>query len=351
MPEFLDVQAMKRIALRSHELAIETSHGRDGMDAMRLIIEFLIELYSLREPHGFAGTLFVVKGVTAKGNEIVGNHVTAGSVREENRIDRIALTGNATLVIEIRNGLFRIWNEASFDAVNVSKSAIVYQYHAAREKFVVAGDSYELDKPVPSYPSNFCRPRFATLREVLIDYRNRLVRTSGCFIFAEVWEDSSRICFHPGPEESMRRSLHAHLKATLPDATTRAEQPSDESHPVDLRVEWDLTALEAIIEIKWLGVSRENGHITVRYTSSRARQGAKQLVDYLNSAKQSAPTRQTRGYLVIIDGRRKGVREETRDLPRNDAMHYEHEEIEFDPRYHESRDDFEEPIRMFAEPA
>jgi hypothetical protein len=352
MVDTLDIHAMKRIAVRSHELAVERAHGRDGMDAMRELIEFLIALFSYHDPESIPGILYVVHRVGEAAPAAVDTCVTGPAPMVERRIERLPSAGKSITVIDIHEGVYRVWKSATFDEAAASAIAIVYRYEARDEAFVIAGRQYQLDKPAPSYASNFSRPRFSSLREALSDYGNRLLRKSTCFIFRETWEDAdTRLFFRPKPEQIMRRSLQQHLTAVLTDAITRPEQVVDESHPVDLRVEWDLTAQEAIIEIKWLGASRENGKITVRYSESRAREGAKQLAKYLAKSYQSGPTRRVRGYLVVIDARRKGLRNDTTSLTRAEAMHFENANISFHPEYPKLRDDFEIPIRMFAEPA
>lgn len=346
----IDVYAMKRIAIRSHELAMQRAHGRDGMDAMRELIEFLIALFSIRDPEAIPGTLYVMHRLRGAAPTAIDACVQGAAPTVERRIDRLPPAGKATTVVDVYEGIYRVWKDATFDEGTASEIAVVYRYEARAEEFVIAKGRYQLDKPIPNYASNFSRPRFSSLQEALIDYRDRLVRRSTCFIFRDAWEDETRIFFRPKPERLMRRSLQQHLTAVLPDAITRPEQVVDESHPVDLRVEWDLTAQEAIIEIKWLGASRENKNITVKYSESRAREGAKQLAQYLDKERQSGPTRQIRGYLVVIDARRR-LRNGTSCEARADAMHYEHSEITYKPEYHKLRVDFEHPIRMFAEPA
>jgi hypothetical protein len=210
--------------------------------------------------------------------------------------------------------------------------------------------SVTIEKWLDNVQSIFAVPRFTDLRAALQRYAGLFVRHSTCHIMRKAWEADNRLFFRPGPEELLRTSLHQYLMAALVGATTRAEQNVDESHPVDIRVGWDLSIQEAIIEIKWLGKSREAGRIRSEYSAARARDGARQLADYLDKAKQSAPARETRGYLVVIDGRRARLRADTVTLDHPEAFRYQSEEIDYEPRYHMTRPDFEEPFRMFAEP-
>ena len=112
-----------------------------------------------------------------------------------------------------------------------------------------------------------------------------------------------------------------------------------------------LTYHIALIEIKWLGKSLdENGKITTNYSAWRAKQGAKQLADYLDSNRGQVPTHQTIGYLVVIDARRRGLNELSISVNYVNGLFYKDAEVKYSPEYHRIRNDFERPIRMFVEP-
>ena len=156
--------------------------------------------------------------------------------------------------------------------------------------------------------------------------------------------------FKPGPEETMRNSLTNYLKNVLPNAEVRPEQVVDDSHPVDIKVTWMLTSKLALIEIKWLGKSLNDGGNFVTYTDARAREGAQQLNHYLDGNQQQAPAHTTMGYLVVIDGRRYGLNAASTSVNAANGGRYRNQEIAFDPEFHTIRPDFARPIRMFAEP-
>ena len=143
----------------------------------------------------------------------------------------------------------------------------------------------------------------------------------------------------------LRNRLGAHLDVW-------PEQNVDESHPVDIRIQPRLGSSRLmLIEIKWLGdSSRPDGHVTVSWRGSRAQAGADQLAVYLDSQRQSAPQRVVHGYYVIVDGRRRRLKEGTVEISRADGYHYEHEELPFSPAHHEVREDLDPPYRMFARP-
>lgn len=148
----------------------------------------------------------------------------------------------------------------------------------------------------------------------------------------------------------MRNSLSYYLKARLRGVEVRPEQIVDSSHPVDIKVSWFLSNRLALIEIKWLGKARTKTKISSEFSAARALEGASQLADYLDKNKVQAPTHKTRGYLVIIDGRRAKTKKQTKQINLADGNKYANMEIIYKPKYHDDRTDFEVPIRMFAEP-
>jgi len=178
-----------------------------------------------------------------------------------------------------------------------------------------------------------------------------MIRHSSCFIFQKCWYDKKRIFLKNAPEDLMRDSLHQFLHGHMRgDVEVRPEQNIDGLNPVDIKVTWFNSNRLALIEIKWLGKSRTETSITANHTEARARAGAQQLADYLQQNKPQSPLQTTRGYPVVIDARRGNTKLTTETLPASDGMKYAASEIEYSPKFHEQRSDFEIPIRMFAEP-
>ena len=180
-----------------------------------------------------------------------------------------------------------------------------------------------------------------------------MVQVSQCEIFKSTWHDSNRLFLKAKPEAQMRRSLVQYLRIALRNnADVLPEQNVDESHPVDVKVSFNFSNRITLIEIKWLGASRNpnDGPISTEHFASRALSGAKQLAEYLDWFHESAPQRTTRGVLVIFDARRRGLSGLPETISRENGFYYEHREIEFKPEFHTTRQDFEKPMRMFAEP-
>jgi hypothetical protein len=195
----------------------------------------------------------------------------------------------------------------------------------------------------------FARATFSSLSDALVDYSTLAIRSSSCYIFGEAWDTPQRLFFSAGPEWRMRRSLQQFLSNRIRDVDVLPEQNVSETKPIDVKVMWNLTRSEALIEIKWLGKSRSDGKV-IGHFDQRARDGAKQLAEYLDMYRTLNPHVSVKGYLVIIDGRRYGMKDDATSVSRENGMYYEKREIEFDPKFHELREDFQPPVRMFAEP-
>jgi hypothetical protein len=250
------------------------------------------------------------------------------------------------------NGQLHVWKRHQIDLSSLSKFAVVYQYVNRLESFFANNVVLRVPKLSPTQASTFAINTFDELLEALEFYKTQQVRYSGCPILQQIWQDRNRLFLKNAPEHYIRDSLTNFLKIRLRSyKEVRPEQIVDDSHPVDIKVTWFLTNRLALIEIKWLGMSmKADGQRGQTYLDYRARQGAKQLAQYLEANLQQAPTHITRGYLVIMDCRRANLKDTTTTIDQQNGGHYRDQEINFDRLYHEERKDFEKPIRMFAEP-
>lgn len=150
----------------------------------------------------------------------------------------------------------------------------------------------------------------------------------------------------------MRRSLTQYLRGVMRDANVKPEQNVDESHPVDIHIQFTSTSQHAIIEIKWLGQSINpiTGKKATGYSHGRALEGAKQLADYIDKTIQSSPHYGARGYLVVFDGRRNGLRVGMKSLAATKALGFRDEEISYSTDYASIRTDFDPPMRLYLNP-
>jgi hypothetical protein len=296
-------------------------------------------LRAINDVHGVLAYELITDGLTilATLNETAEPVLPGGdSVRLDELPGRVF--GGATLQVT-ETGFF-LWPAGPVDLTELARVAVIYRFDGA-DQFFLDGKLEPVFNPW-QVPSVFGTPTYWDLNEALSKYATDMALQSSCLILRECWENDQRLVFGNKPEDLMRRSLYQFLRSRLRGrrVDVRQEHNTDESHPVDIKVSWSLTARLAIIEIKWIGDSRTSNNNILRYRDSRAREGAKQLADYLNKEAQSAPNYLRRGYLIVYDGRR----------GEPDRRHYANVEITYEPRYHEERPDFERPRRFYLEP-
>lgn len=343
----LNLDKLQQIAGASHELAIERAFGSDGMAALRLMHTALRNLYGHLEAEMITGQLVIMVPIDPQAPHI-------GKVYREiaNLAGDLAphLRSESAILILTEDGNIS-WNpDFPTDLRALSNSAIIYQYHNERETIFVNGTPKVLINPSNLHVSIFAIPTFKVLETALEDYKRRFVRTSSCTIFQKVWNTEDRLIFCNKPEETMQISLHNFLSITLRNAEVVREFNVDATpHPVDIRVTWNFTTRLALIEIKWLGDALSpNG--TTSYRDARAYAGAKQLEDYLDAYRQQVPNYTARGYLVVIDGRRRATNHTSTSVTRSNGFYYENRDITYPTKLHTTRVDFAPPTRMFAEP-
>lgn len=344
----VDLELMKQTLEDLYATMIMNNHGSVGILALEKLMAALHRLYEHVVPEMFDNSIVVFKALDDGGFILTDDTVISIDSYE----DLPNLIGGSFVLEILDNGHLRLQNDPPPNIhITLSHIAVVYKYHNQAEYFYAKGEYKIVPKLIPTYASMFAVPTFNSLRDALNHYKTKWARFSSCEILSAVWRDNSRIFFKNAQEYMMRKSLTQFLKVTLREAEIRPEQIVDESHPVDIKVTWTYSHKLALIEIKWLGMPRyDDGHLGQPYTDYRAKEGAKQLAEYLEGNKVQAPTHTTRAYLVLIDGRRRGLSETTASINASDGLYYADKEISFDPKYHEIRDDFEEPIRMFVEP-
>ena len=342
-------EGIEQLASMGFAPLVVRHHGAAGGQALRAIMATLRQIYRQFHPQSNTPRLVVFQLISKDRFEI------DGSSSKLYELSDILSWVHEPLAIEIAAAdTLLVWpslNQA--DLAELSRHGVVYSFEGGREYFWAGGEQSEIPKIVPGTASLFAVPTFGRLEEALQYYRSTVVRVCQCEILKSAWYDANRLFFKSKPEKLMRGSLVQFLKASLRHAAEVApERNVDESHPIDIMVTFEGTQNVALIEIKWLGRSRneENGTEATSYSEQRARDGAKQLAEYLDIYHHTAPLRQTRGYLVAIDGRRRGLKLDSTSINYHNGMYYNHRNITFTPNLTESRNDFEEPLRMFAEP-
>ncbi|WP_189189225.1 hypothetical protein [Streptomyces albiflavescens] len=252
-----------------------------------------------------------------------------------------------------QNGTIRAWC-AEIDTSAISGQFVSYRYAGhQKEQILTPGGAHSVPT-IANFPSYFAVPYFLDLREALVRYGTISVRHAQCDIFRTTWREPARLVFVNKPEATMRRSLQQYLRASLRDhlpIQVMPEQNVNETKPVDIKVTWTASNRVALIEIKWLGLSHDaTKKTTTPYSAARAKSGAKQLAAYLDSYHSHDPDTEARGYLVVFDGRRRGVTPESTRVTYANGFHYANEEIDY-PAALLARGDFDTPVRFFCEPA
>ncbi len=359
----LDTGVMTKIAHGLYLSVVHSAYGDIGVSVLQEVLENVRILYQHITPDLISGSIVVFKTLDDdSGFPSFGKpecFTCAEHLAQEYPHD----ISNTMSIIQIcRNRDFQLWKNIRQEAAKLatlSENAIVYVYRDRYEYFLVRGKECPIFNPFTIQNTGvFAIPTFHELNQALEDYKRHMIRTSQCKIFSETWDKGvngdcdDRLFFVSGPEWSMRDSLSQWLQTVLRNvAEVRPEQNVDESHPVDIKIIWSFSKHLALIEIKWLGKSiKADRNKFVTYTAVRAREGAKQLSDYLDKNRSQAPTHQTMGYLVVIDGRRRGLNLSSVSVNKVNGLYYRDKEINYDPEYHRIRPDFAEPVRMFAEP-
>lgn len=234
---------------------------------------------------------------------------------------------------------------------------IIYCFSNQKEIFYI-GDYVDEVIPIsPLFPSTFCTPTYHTLNDALNTYYLKMARESTCKILQNIWYGNAtgpRLLLNNKPEYIMRNSLTQALSMTLKDADVRAEQNTDESKPVDIKISWLHSKATALIEIKWLGSSvkvspKDPSKPYTTYSDSRAHDGAHQLINYIDNEYTSSPDRIPQAYLVIFDARRNNLKGPDDTIAKEDAFHFENEDIVYDEKF-DSLDYFNKPLRFYLRP-
>lgn len=213
------------------------------------------------------------------------------------------------------------------DTVFDAQSYISYIYKAPlNEEICIAGETIPLTEYYDSVTSSiFAYPAYRELDEAISIYDKTLARNSTCGILKQSWKDESRMEFCEKPEHYMRDSLWQYLNAVLRNHTVKREQVVDDSHPVDIKVIWPIISNVALIEVKWLGNSG-----ATQYRDSRAKAGAKQLIEYLDASYEEEPDKNFVGYLAVFDGRRGKSLNQFADVEiKYDPTHLNHPKMKF----------------------
>lgn len=338
------IEELKKIALNLYIANIEMEYGERAVDITEMLTNQLSKIYSFIDIRNY-NHIVVIKSLN--GTQLTQEGINYKSTEEFSQINE------DELFVEILDeGNYRVQFDIPDDVKKYTDHAIVYEWESKQEYFYIRNERDHLSK-LSSLDSYFIKPTFKELDSAINSYKTEQALNSSCVVLRKnLWKnDSNRIIFIAGPESVMRDSLHQHLRSRLRgNKEVLREQNVSVTKPIDIRVTWGYTNHVALIEIKWIGLSASGTGYEEGRAITRSNKGAKQLADYLDMFATESPTKTTRGYLVVFDGRRKSVDENTTSINQIDGLFYQNSEIEFDPEFHKKRSDFEEPIRFFLKP-
>lgn len=263
-----------------------------------------------------------------------------------------------TLIFKLTNNeasLPVVWNNKDvIDLLNTDSDFIAYVYDGTsdNEYFSVNGNEINILNSF-SCPSIYAL-QYHYLQEALLDYKNNKVRHTSCELLKQCWFDDKRIYLKNKPEECMQISLKEFLSSRIRGINVVREYNLNASKPVDIRVFWKEANRAALIEIKWMGQSvKEDETIGTSYSNGRANDGMSQIKEYIDYDNSDSPDIITKGYLVVIDCRRRNISSEIKhSIDREDGLYYENKELDIqdEKKYWETHPNIEKPLRMFAEP-
>lgn len=360
MINLANVQALMTAAYVPHA---SEAFGEPGVQAITELLDAVKLIYQRCPPELLRGTLTVIVGIhTTPDTPAV---AAWGESHRYQRYDQIgtalaAVAAGSHCVIErVPDGTFRFLRlDTDIDLRVAAADALVYRYDDGIERILAKNYDDYIQRVASILASNFANPTLSSLEDALAFYADFALETK-CRILANVWEggvDGPRLVLVNRPESFMRDSLVQALRCLLRDANARPEHNTDETKPVDIRVDWFASGAAALIEVKWLGRSTARPRVPVPrptytdYGPARAQEGADQLADYLDRETRHSASTTTRGYLAVFDVRRRNVRGAADQLTKADAMYFANDALHFCPDHTQLREDFEKPVRFFLNP-
>ena len=313
------------------------------------IVKFVQNIYRFIEPSHYSGDIYVF---------ITGDDSTIFQEEGVEYYDSNILNHNYT------NMIFQIFQDGSLPKVytNISQegieqllngdNCISYGFREKKEFFYVNQSEIKIVNKF-SCPSIYAL-QYHFLNDALISYKNERIRRVSCQHFKKSWADEKNIYFISSPEESIQISLSEFLKNRIRGVDVVREYNLGASKPVDVRVYWREANRAALIEVKLLGRSlRTDGRLnSTNYTNRRANEGMEQIKEYMDLVNADSPNVINKGYLVVVDGRRRNTDPKVTAVNIADGMYYSNTDLNIraDLQYYSAYANIAEPIRMFAEP-
>ncbi|APJ41083.1 hypothetical protein IPC88_07450 [Pseudomonas aeruginosa] len=361
----INVESVKKLVGSAYHLHARNAFGEEGVQGVNDLLNSVRMLYQRCPPECLKGQLTIflgLQGITplAPAISAFGSPISVSEYADFAPLILNVDDGVEILIEIVSDGTFKLLViREDFDLSFLAQRGLVYRFESGTERILAKEFSAFVPKVSNILLSNFSEPTLANLDEALKRYAKEMVLESQCRILRDVWEggvDGPRLVLVNKPESLMRDSLCHALSLLLRDVSVRPEQNTDETKPVDIRVEWFGSGASALIEVKWLGKARakpkagQGEETFTEYSRGRAQEGSRQLADYLDRQVRHSSSTAPRGYLVVFDARRRHVKGANDCLPKEDAFWYESDEIEYNPDYSKVRSDFETPIRFYMRP-
>jgi hypothetical protein len=359
----LNIENLQKLVKMAYLPHASDAFGEKGTYAIAALLDAVKLIFQRFPPESLQGTLTVIHGINT--TPITPATAAWGSPTALQGYDELgtalasAGAGTHCFIELMANGTFRFLQlDNDIDLIAAASDALIYRYDDGVDRILAKHHDDYVEKVSPLLSSNFADATLSSLEEALARYAEFVLETK-CRILADVWEGSvngPRLVLVNRPEAIMRDSLIQALQLVLRDANARPEHNTDETKPVDIRVEWFASGASALIEVKWLGRSttvprKPTPNLTYTdYGPRRAQEGANQLADYLDREVRNTGSTATRGYLAVFDARRKNVKGAADALTKDNAMHYANDVLQFDPDHTNIREDFAEPVRFFLNP-
>ena len=285
-----ELQGLIQVAQSMHTIMVAREFGESGVVGLEKILEMLRDLYRRMSPELYKGRIIVCKALDDQlvlGSSSGVLYQSVNLLPDLNQQSAVfQILDNWSILCLVRRGLV--------DEANIAQNAVVYRFELGKEVFFAGAGSMEVVKVAPAFASNFGIATYHDLSVALRQYATLMARRTSCKILKAIWFDDKYLFLKVKPEADMRDSLTQYLKSSLgTQAEVRPEQNMDESKPVDIKIEWFMSQKQAIIEIKWLGQSRDEKKLRTKYGPPRANEGARQLANYLELNKTQAPHHRT----------------------------------------------------------
>ena len=321
--------------------------GQDGAAALRRLLDAVARIFLKMPPDALLHGITVIVPVGAQ----AAAPAPPSARHDDSATLAVALgTSPSRPTVTITDDDAFVIDLDTRDPVADSSAAIVYEHDGATERLHAAGQTRAIPRLVPGTASAFANPTYSELEDALRAYARRAL-DSGCDVLSTAWAGGGsgpRLVFRAKPESTMRDSLWAALRWLLRHADVDREYPTDATKPVDIHVRWHTAPVEAMIEVKWIGRSLTTGKSDhLDYGEARANDGAGQLADYLERQRANNNATALKGYLVVFDGRRKGVKGPDDRLTRENATHFENRDITYNPDHTLTMGGFQPPVRLF----